>query len=63
MEWIPIEERLPEKPGEYLVTLENGNVRFGVYHPSPIDRPGCPWLNGAKTAVAWMPVPEPYKEE
>lgn len=31
--WIPISERLPEKHGDYLVTLENGDVFNCYFNP------------------------------
>ena len=65
-EWISVKERLPEKPGEYLV----------AYHPcywdnvQPEFRVGIDSFRG-KTAWAkkkyqcvthWMPLPEPPEE-
>ena len=65
--WIPVTERLPEKSGEYLVT----------YHPCYWDDVESEILVGVDTfrgkttwakakyqrVVAWMPLPEPYREE
>lgn len=58
--WIPVSERLPEKNGRYLVT----NTRWGAYE---LDwdifyKEQNDWLFG-KDVTAWMPLPEPYKEE
>lgn len=53
--WIPVSERLPEKTGKYLVTVKNGNVYATAY--CAMDKK----FNCA--AVAWMELPEPYKEE
>lgn len=53
--WIPVAERLPEKTGKYLVTVKNGNVYATAY--CAMDKK----FNCA--AVAWMELPEPYKEE
>lgn len=65
--WIPVEERLPEEKGVYLVT----------YHPCYWDnveaevRVGIDTFRG-KTAwaqrkyqrvIAWRPLPEPYRPE
>ena len=65
--WIPVTERLPETPGEYMV----------AYHPCYWDRVhdeikvGLDSFRG-KTSWAkkkyqrvthWMPLPEPPKEE
>ena len=53
-DWIPVSERLPDKPGKYLVTVKNGNVYAGTFCVVS-GRFQC-------AAVAWMPLPEPYKE-
>ena len=53
--WIPVTERLPDKPGKYLVTVQNGNVYAGTYDKFS-KRFQC-------AAVAWMSLPEPYKGE
>ena len=63
--WIPVTERLPEHMGwdkSYLVSLAWGGVgvmeykstgfhNYGSFSPVPIE-----------TVIAWMPLPEPYKE-
>lgn len=54
-EWIPVTERLPKKTGKYLVTVRNGNVYAGTFDETS-GRFQC-------AATAWMPLPEPYKEE
>lgn len=64
--WIPVSERLPEKMGAYLVTLEYKEHGLGIttlwFHGSEIG-----WdLRVADIVIAWMPLPEPYmadKEE
>lgn len=64
--WIPVSERLPEPMGwdkSYLVSLAWGGVgvmeykstgfhNYGSFSPVPIE-----------TVTAWMPLPEPWKEE
>ena len=65
-QWIPCSERLPEKNGDYIVSLEDC-----VY-------PWASWFNGKwfmlpigsiardfgeHEILAWMPLPEPYKEK
>ena len=54
-EWIPVNERLPEKAGKYLVTVKNGNVYAGVYDAFS-GQFQC-------AATAWMPLPQPYNAE
>ena len=60
-QWIPVEERLPET-GTYLCTLD-GEL-CGIDEPftgmcgienGKWDEEGC--------VIAWMPLPEPYREE
>jgi len=59
-EWILVSERLPEdKPCEYLVTTECGDVEVGFFNTF--------WTGNTKywleNYIAWMPLPEPYKEK
>lgn len=61
--WIPVSERLPEKMGAYLVTLEYKEHGLGVttlwFHGSEIG-----WdLRVADIVIAWMPLPLPWKGE
>ena len=63
--WIPCSERLPsplEWDEKYLVSLAWGGIgvmeykstgfhNYGSFNPVPIE-----------TVIAWMPLPEPYKE-
>ncbi len=53
--WIPCSNRMPEKPGKYLVTVKNGNVYAGTFDVIS-GKFQC-------AATAWMPLPEPYGEE
>ena len=52
--WIPVSERLPGKNGEYLITGRKGAVNKRRYH----DGHWC----GNWSVLAWMPLPQPYKE-
>lgn len=60
--WIPVTERLPEDDRTKIVTLANGNAESGYYSD------GNWWCIGDSihlenpTVIAWMPLPEPYKE-
>ena len=55
--WIPCSERLPSKADHtddmVLVCYRNGSVRFNTYMNG--------WVQG--NPVAWMPLPEPYRED
>ena len=60
--WIPCSERLPAEDGYYLTT-----IRF--YHLHNLVAMGCnfedgKWLymDGDDEVLAWMPLPQPYKE-
>lgn len=53
--WISVSERLPEEGGRYLVYTWSHEIETAQY----VD--GC-W--NIKTPIsAWMPLPEPYKDE
>ena len=61
--WIPCSERLPEEYGNYLVTTDK-DVDIGTFNPnkakwSCCDADGFYWTHDI---LAWMPLPEPYKE-
>ena len=63
--WIPCSERLPEE-GRYLV-----NCSLSVFSPQVMNYSDGEWYyDGCQsmdleipTINAWMPLPEPYKEE
>lgn len=57
--WIPVAERLPNKSGRYLVSYESGYVGMVRYYES-VSKWGC---TTTERIVAWMPLPEPYKED
>lgn len=54
-QWIPCSERLPERNGYYLVTGRRGAVNKLLYQDGY-------WYGNWKV-FAWMPLPEPYREE
>lgn len=64
--WIPCSERLPKEYGKYLITTHDGNVDIGTIDPEnknmwiACDSDGFYWLG---EVLAWMPRPEPYREE
>lgn len=55
--WIPVSERLPEKPDVYTVTDSKGDVVRFVFNDTESSREY--WLRCAK---AWMFI-EPYRED
>ena len=67
--WIPVSERLPEESGKYLVTF-GGTYLIGIdfynteedtreFFEEPEEYIG--W--NSDNVIAWMPLPESYKEE
>ena len=63
--WIPVEERLPEEAGTYIVNVLNGERSIVTF---------AKWKNrykrfdmtGARAywrVIAWQPLPEPYRSE
>ena len=63
--WIPCSERLPEHGGRYLISVLDGINRRTTVAPY---LPRCKaWAMNGRMAywkvIAWMPLPEPYREE
>lgn len=64
LQWIPCSERLPDREGEYLVTWGTINVMCVLHYDQWGD-----WTDeydnimDGSNVIAWMPLPEPYKEE
>lgn len=56
--WIPCSERMPDKDGHYLVTLDfdyGRSIEMGWLL-------GGEWVNeNSHVTIAWRPLPEPYK--
>jgi len=66
--WIPVSERLPEHYSYVLVSKHNGLVCTAFYHPADSSDPEEWWAEGVgllleKPPLAWMPLPEPFREE
>lgn len=73
--WIPVSERLPEEDGRYLVTFKYGikvcMVGYGSCKRTVLGYPiGHGWYSleeaqyyAEDSIIAWMPLPEPYKED
>ena len=68
--WIPVTERLPDKRGDYLVTLcGNGEpwVEIALWNETFGGRWQMVLYNDVdysdiSNVIAWMPLPEPYQE-
>ena len=62
-QWIPCSERMPEKDGTYFVSgvWENGDAEVGQlqYIADEHRFSNVIYFN----ALAWMPLPSPYREE
>lgn len=70
-QWIPVSERLPndgeivlvsvltygENKGAFVDTLKMSNGKWYVFEPF------CGWEEVTCDIIAWMPKPEPYKED
>lgn len=70
--WIPVSERLPEKDGQYLITVKYKHVNdsyedvyaeHGEWHDGRWDMFCFGHCGEVEGIIAWMPLPEPYKQE
>ena len=68
--WIPIEERLPESAGFYLITFKSSMGNYIVCEMCYRKNEDNWSENGVKPVclrneeiLAWMPLPKPYKKE
>ena len=70
--WISCSERQPEEYGNYITTMNYGDVQECTYSPdkntrfmrggwSTCESDGILFLDISEV-IAWMPLPEPYKE-
>ena len=62
-QWIPVTERLPED-GTWNIFSDGKNISVERYKMDAIEHffPQGRWFSFDE-AIAWMPLPEPYKEE
>lgn len=66
MDWIPVTERLPDKNGKYLCSIQSNFKRKKIMRISTTDfesginrwSPDC--MAFKDRVIAWMPLPEPY---
>ena len=64
--WIPVSERYPTDTSKsYLVCYEDGCITIeDLYFGFDFDGNGYPFFSEMELGVvAWMPLPEPYKQE
>lgn len=54
--WTPVTERCPEPNTRCLVTTEDGYIDIDDYYIYG-------WDDNCDTVIAWLPMPEPYKED
>ena len=69
--WIPCSEREPDEDGQYIITVKYRHVdgRKDIYAEHGVLREGVIWdvyyfghCDEVERVLAWMPLPEPYKE-
>lgn len=61
-EWIPCSKRLPSSDGNYLVNYHSPRGNNRIYIQNFMNGDWYPNY-GASYITAWIPLPEPYKEE
>ena len=64
LRWIPTSERYPRPDDEYkffLVTDDKGRVSVQEFYIS-LDEEPQPYFSGMTNVVAWMPLPNAYRE-
>ena len=71
-QWIPCSERLPKAGIRYQVTFESGEVGYADFHNKIFLPDGSTeenvweieqYYEDYGEVIAWMPLPEPYREE
>lgn len=62
--WIPVSEKYPKPEEEYksfLTVDDEGEITIEKFLLS-LDEEPQPYFTGMRQIIAWMPLPEPYKE-
>ena len=62
-EWIPVCDRLPRTYINVLVTADNGELYIASKNPDDTFYFYEELEFDDTQAIAWMPLPEPYREE
>lgn len=70
-QWIPCSERLPEEDGQYIITVkykheegyEDIYAEHGEWNNGKWDMFYFGHCGEVEKILAWMPLPEPYKQE
>jgi hypothetical protein len=63
--WIPVSERLPEENGFYLATYDGEICGENEPVTGLAEYENGKWVDDEEDyqcVLAWMPLPEPYKE-
>lgn len=58
-QWIPVGDRLPERSGWYLVWTRISGIPWVRYFSASKQK----FFDTTSEVLAWMPLPEMYKEE
>ena len=62
--WIPVEERLPEKDGFYIATMDGEVAGQEDPFTGLAEFENGKWIDDEddyRCVIAWRPLPEPYK--
>ena len=60
--WILVTERLPEN-GDWVLVTVTGELKIRGIDLAYFSKNGWYGISSTDLVVAWMPLPEPYKEE
>lgn len=58
-QWVPVEERLPEREGWYLVWTKMNRIPLVRYFSTRWQK----FFDDALGVLAWIPLPQAYKED